>query len=183
MSAPDDRLEALERRLRRWQVVTVAALLASGVALVSVAHRRPAFDEVRARSFLVVDERGEVVAKLQQTEAGPLLRLEAAQAGATVMVGSMKEDAGVAVSGPDGRSLTLLTSRAGRPALSVSGRTGRSSQVILGLDEADAPVLALIDGRAYAYARAPFLKLANGDGKLLFTAGEEPKGPDGTPGR
>ena len=164
---PDERFALIERKLLRWQLLTVVALLAAAGSFFTLVlpHAVPA--EVRARAFLVVDQKGEVVARLEDASAGPLLLLRAARAGANVMVGSMNGDAGLAVVARGSESfISLAVGKEGYPAFSISGN---KSKVLVGLDREESPAIVVRDHRGELAARPWGLKLRDGKGKIVFT--------------
>jgi hypothetical protein len=140
--ALDERLTMLERRVHRWQLITLATIaLATAFALGSIIHRTP--DEIRARAFVVVGRSGEVMARLGASELdedAPLLRMHVPRNGGDVLVGSNGEDlAGVMIYGHGDVLGQFSSDKDGSPMFSVRGsgsRTTISGNMILMKDAA-----------------------------------------------
>jgi hypothetical protein len=131
--------------MKRWRVVALFAVLTAVTSLsTSFITGRAAPDEIRARSFVLVNGSGEVMGRLGEVEDwGPVLSLQAKRARATVMVGSMGEDAGVAVVAEHGTAAHLAVGANGGPALGLTG--AGKSKLIAGFKDPGGPTIALFD--------------------------------------
>ncbi|HYS79842.1 MAG TPA: hypothetical protein VEM76_04000 [Anaeromyxobacteraceae bacterium] len=149
MVSVDERLDRLERSLRRWRIVAGIALVAALTSAASaVALARPQ-DEVRAKSFVIMGGSGQAVGRLGEVkDKGPLLVLESKSAHAKIMVGSMGEDAGLAVVADDGANASVMVGANGGPGIAVCG-PGRS-KLMAGYATGLGPVLAVIDEKGEA---------------------------------
>lgn len=149
MVSVDERLDRLERSLRRWRIVTGIALVAALASAASaVALARPQ-DEVRAKSFVIMGGSGQAVGRLGEVkDKGPLLVLESKSAHAKVMVGSMGEDAGLAVVADDGGTASVMVGANGGHGIAVHG-PGRS-KLMAGYATGLGPVLAVVDEKGEA---------------------------------
>jgi hypothetical protein len=144
IASGDDRVERLERALARWRVVASFALVIAIASLAASLMSLRFPEEIRARAFVVVDGSGEVVSRLGEVKDwGPVLSVNAKRARATVMVGSMGADAGVAVVAEDGTMANLAVGANGGPGLSVSG-PGKN-KLIAGFIEKGSPLIGLFD--------------------------------------
>lgn len=115
----ESRVETLERSARRWRVAAVA-LGASLIAWVGVgADEKKAADAVSARSFTVVNAKGEAVGVLSAEDEGGKLLLKGSAGGALVGV-EVKQD-GAAVMLHDGERYGV-SMRASRRAKASSVR-------------------------------------------------------------
>ena len=149
MVSVDERLERLERSLRRWRIVAgIALVVALASAASAVALARPQ-DEVRAKTFVIMDGAGRAVGRLGDfKDKGPLLVLESKSAHANVMVGSMGEDAGLAVVADDGATASVMVGANGGPGITVHGPW--RSKLMAGFANGLGPVLAVIDEKGEA---------------------------------
>jgi hypothetical protein len=171
------RLTRLERQNRRWQAVSTLAVLICGMVLLVGAGRSEEPNiakEIRARQFVLVDERGTVLARLGALPHGAM--------GLGFYDAGKKSRVLLAVD-PDGAS-----------SLSLIGRDGQSS-LLLKADGEGAAGLRLFDKRWKIRASlatwpdgSPFLQLSDRDGKdrallgytetMVTTTGEIIKRPE-----
>lgn len=139
----EERVARIERSVRRWRAVGVAALALAAVAL-GLRAREPAVPaEIKAQTFSVVDGAGEERAKLTSSpEWGPFLMLHTKNKG-EVIVGSVKEDAGLAVLVQGDVRISLL---AGSDT-TLSFSDGKQTRLLMGLDgkHQDLPGLSFWD--------------------------------------
>ncbi len=165
----DERVARLERRVRRWKALSVAAALVGVASLLSVALGFETPDAIVARSFFLVDEDGHTLAKLMRsTTGGPVLILDAVQAGGTVAVGSFGPDAGVSVVGKDGTIATLAIGENGGPMVSLSDK---SRKAWLALGDKGSPNVFLQDASGHLVAAPSRIELKDASGKELYRAG------------
>lgn len=164
------RLERLERENRRWKVfASVAALVCGCLLLLGAANSRGPHiaQEIRARSFVLVDKQGMLVAKLGQLPHGSL------------GLGFYDE----------GRKVRLLMGieTDGGSSVSVYGKDGRGSAVLM-VEQDGATSLRLLDPRWRIRASlatwpdgSPFLHLSDRDGnnRALLTYSERSVTPNG----
>jgi hypothetical protein len=164
------RLECLERDNRRWKVLaSMVVVICGGFLLLGAAgSRRPHIaEEIRARSFVLVDKHGTVLARLGQLPHGSL------------GLGFYDE----------GRKARLLLGidADGGTSVSVYGKDGRGSAVLMA-GQNGATSLRLLDTRWHVRASlatwpdgSPFLHLSdrNGNDRALLTYSERAVMPNG----
>ena len=120
MESTEASIAAFNRTLCRLRLVTLLTLVIAAIALAIAVTGRGPQAEVHARAFVLVDDSGEVLARLVKVKDGPVLVLHARRAGADVLIGSIVDDAGIGIN-VDGRSrLNLLTGRDGFPSLGIA---------------------------------------------------------------
>jgi len=143
MSEPVDQLGALSRRVKTWQLATMASL---AIALLSLAFaiggRRAS--EVRARAFVVVSESGEELARLGDERGGPRLKLRAPDANTDVVLGSFASEVALAFISGDQVRVSLGMGREGFPGVSLSDKAGKR-RFMAGLDADDVAAVVLWD--------------------------------------
>lgn len=148
-----ERIEKLERQNRRMKLTGCSVLL-TAAALLLMGQTRPQAvrNELRARSFVVVDANGKARAELKMATTGePALFLNDTTETARVMLYGSDSGAGLSLFGGAGKIATLdVTSKAG-PRLFLSGRAepGRIALAILTVP-ADGPSLELDDPNGFA---------------------------------
>ena len=164
MTGPlDQRIDVLERSVRRWRLMSVAGVGLAIAAIAAAANTYRVRDAVRARAFLLVDAAGEVTAKLvTRPGAGPVLFLTNPEIGADVMVGSFGPDAGIAISGRDGAVASLAVGKLGGPALSLSEK---DLKVLVGTGDGQSPVTWLRDSNGSLVATPSRLFFQDGEGR------------------
>lgn len=166
----DDRVARLEGWLRAWVALSVLAAVVALASIATVVITRRVPDTVTARAFFLVDEKGEVLARLvRHPTAGPVLMLEAHEG--SVMLGSFGPDAGVTVVGKDEAVVALAVGKNGGPSLSLSDKNRRAW---LSLGDEGSPSILLKDGSGQLAATTTRIGLKDGSGKEVFRAG-----PDG----
>jgi hypothetical protein len=148
------RLTRLERQNRRWKAISTLAVLVCGIVLLVGAGQSAAphvAGEIRARQFVLVDERGTILARLGALPHGAI--------GLGFYDAGRKSRVLLAVD-PDGAS-----------SLSLIGKEGQSS-LLLKADAAGATGLRLFDKRWKIRASlatwpdgSPFLQLSDREGK------------------
>jgi hypothetical protein len=174
MAAPlDEQVARLERRLKRQQLVTWAALGLAAIS-VAVATVRRTSGEVRARAFQLIRDDGKMVAQLGVTDrGGPFLKLHAPEVGGDVLLGVMGEGlSGLAVWSVDEKaSVMLTTDRNGGPSMSL---TDRERKALLTVDADRGPNLLMIGRPGLLAASSKYLWLKDPAGKTVLHAGEGP---------
>jgi hypothetical protein len=115
----ETRLAELERALRRWRRVSIAATAFAVLALL-LAARSDLTGEVRANKFALLNDRGDEVGGLGFDGQGePRLALTLQRGKATVLVGALVEDlGGLSVTAKDA-SIMIATDSTGSPSVSV----------------------------------------------------------------
>jgi hypothetical protein len=148
--ALDERMTALERSVRRWRLLTIAAIAvaaASALALALAAGRTG--EAVRARAFVLVDGSGQVLATLG--ESGGVAGLALFRSGEVVAM--------------------LSTAPDGRPSLGLHGTNG--DRAILGPE-----MLQMRDRDRILAATAKRLDVRDASGsKVLFTTWKDATSP------
>ncbi len=154
MAAVLQRLERLERANRRWQiVVSVFVLLSVGVVLMGAEHAKapPVAEELRARTFLLVDAQGMPLARLGYLPHGGV-------------------GLGLYDKGRQSRVLLSMDDD-GASSLSLYGKEGRGGALVA-VNESGATSLRLLDTNwknrlvlATWPNGAPFLQMADREGK------------------
>jgi hypothetical protein len=82
----EERVARLELIMQRWKFTAIVALLVMATVCVVILLKERTEAEVRARAFLLVNDSGEIIARLADSPGGPVLLLHAKQANANVMV-------------------------------------------------------------------------------------------------
>lgn len=165
----DDRVARLEGRLRALTVASVVAVVVAVGSVAIVISPRQVPEAVTARGFFLVDEKGEVLAKLvRHRTAGPVLVLEAAEG--SVMLGSFGPDAGVTVVGKDEAAVTLAVGKNGGPSVSLADKNRRAW---ISLGDKGSPSILLKDASGYFSATTTQVGLKDASGREVFRAGPE----------
>jgi hypothetical protein len=172
MESTEASIAVLNQTLRRLRLVTLLTLVIAAIALAIAVKGRGPQAEVRARAFVLVDDSGEVLARLAKVKDGPVLVLHARRAGADVLIGSIVDDAGIGIT-VDGRTrINLLTGRDGFPSLGISDAKG-GNRLLIGLDKKDAPTLMLRRENGspalIARARDPMLQFLDEQNKVALS--------------
>ena len=172
MESSEASIAIFNRTLRRLRLVTLLTLVTAAIALAIGMTGRGPQAEVRARAFVLIDDSGEVLARLVKIKDGPVLVLHARRAGADVLIGSIVDDAGIGITVDGQPRLNLLTGRNGFPALSISDAKG-GNRILIGLDKKDVPSLMLRreNGSPALVARAsdPMLQFLNEQNKVALS--------------
>ena len=142
MESTEASIAVFNRTLRRSLFVTLLTLVIAAIALVIAVKGRGLQAELHARAFVLVDDSGEVLARLVKVKDGPVLVLHVRRAGADVLIGSVVDDAGIAITVDGQARMNLLTGRDGYPSLGVSDAKG-ANRILIGLDKKDDPSLML----------------------------------------
>jgi len=126
------RLDRLERHLRRWRVLGIVAMIALGLVFLLGATSPKAADEIRAKRFVLVDEDGRVRAMLHLAAsrfAGLQLYDQSGRSGAflftwpeggaalTLLDSALKERVNLSVSERGSAALHLASLDKGREVL------------------------------------------------------------------
>ncbi len=139
----ETRIAALERSVRRWRLVSLAAIVLGAGGLLPMLSPG-IFREVRASRFSVVNVKGEEVAALgldEQHEPQLFFRLQRSKA--TVVVGSLAGDiAGVGIVGKTAQ-LSMAADSDGLPAFSIHADKAKAT---LGVSRKGEPILLMLDG-------------------------------------
>jgi len=168
MTPFEERVTHLERNLRRSQFLAMATLLAALTSVGMVLEERRTPSEIRARAFSLVGSSGEELARLADAPGGPLLLVHAKHAGADVVLGSLKGDAGLAIVA-QGSALVTLAAGENRTGLSLHGKG--QSRLLAGLADDDSPTISLWDegGRPRLMLGLAVLRLRDENGHLVFS--------------
>src|SRR5438445_3175615 len=138
MESTEPSIAVFKRTLRRLRLVTLLTLVIAAIALAIAVKGRSPQAEIRARAFVLVDDSGEVLARLAKVKDGPVLVLHARRAGADVLIGSIVDDAGIGITVNDQPRLTLLTCRDGYPSLGIIDAKG-GTRILVNHDYKYAP--------------------------------------------
>ncbi|TMA85780.1 MAG: hypothetical protein E6J63_18715 [Deltaproteobacteria bacterium] len=172
MESTEASIAVFNKTLRRLRLVTLLTLVIAAIALAIAVTARGPQAEVRARAFVLVDDSGEVLARLAKVKDGPVLVLHARRAGADVLIGSAVDDAGIAITVNGQPRLTLLTGRDGYPSLGIRDAKG-GNRLLIGLDKKDAPSLMLRreNGSPALIARAgdPMVQFLDEQNKVVLS--------------
>lgn len=152
----EERVALLERGQRRWRGLTFAALVLAGASLAVLVTEGTGHRKLRASSLSIIDSSGRVVATLAAENGGPLLRMHSEETGASLLLGALPDDLGLAISDATRPRVYLAFGKDGFPALSMSDKAGRT-RLLAGLDKetsGESPFLQLRDasGRVRIYA-------------------------------
>jgi hypothetical protein len=172
MESTEASIAVFNRTLRRLRLVTLLTLVIATIALAIAVKGRGPQAEVRARAFVLVDDSGEVLARLVKVKDGPVLVLHARRAGADVLIGSIADDAGIGINVDGQPRMNLAAGRDGFPSLGITDAKGRN-RVLIGLDRKDAPSLMLRreNGSPALIARAsdPMLQFLDEQNKVALS--------------
>jgi hypothetical protein len=168
----EERIQHLERAHRWWQFLAVFALLGA-IGLAVLPTDRGVQKHVQAHSFSLVNDSGEVLARLADTSGGPVLLLRG-RSGSDLLIGSVFDDVGFGIMADGNVRTTLVVGPDGFPMLGMSDRKG-ANRLLIGLDGDDMPVLLLrgeSDGPrlVISLAREPLLQIMDGHGVPIFAA-------------
>ena len=154
------RLTRLERSNRRWKLLATAALALLGILLIVGAKgstQQPVADELRARAFVLVDERGGLLARLGRLPHGVLGLGFYDDGRRSRILLSVNED---------GTSSLNLFSKGGRSgALLNASRTGGASLRLLDANWKNRATIATWPNGA------PFLRFADRHGRDRILVG------------
>src|SRR5258708_19007689 len=182
----EERVARLELIMQRWKFTAMVALLVMATVCVAILLKERTKAEVRARAFLLVNDSGELIARLADSPGGPVLLLHAKQANASVMVGSFYDDAGLGVVVQDQTRINLAVGHDGLPGLGIADAKGRT-RLMMGLARRDSPVFVLRDetGRPRlmtGLGHDSMLRLTNHARELAFSLPKtEKSGNDAVP--
>jgi hypothetical protein len=172
MESTEASIAVFNRTLRRLRLVTLLTLVIAAIALAIAVKGRGPQAEVRARAFVLVDDSGQVLARLAKVRDGPLLVLHARRAAADVLIGSIVDDTGIAITLDGQARMNLLTGRDGSPSLGISDAKG-TNRILMGLDKKDAPLLAMRRENGspalIALARDPMLQFLDEQNKVALS--------------
>jgi hypothetical protein len=172
MESTEASIAVLNQTLRRLRLVTLLTLVTAAIALAIAVQGRGPQAEVRARAFVLVDDSGEVLARLVKVKDGPVLVLHARRARADVLIGSIVDDAGIGITVDGQPRMNLLTGRDGFPSLGISDAKG-VNRLLIGLDKKDAPTLMLRRENGspalIARARDPMLQFLDEQNKVALS--------------
>jgi hypothetical protein len=165
----EERVAALERALRRWRFVAIAALVLAAASMSMLISGQPALRRVRAQELVVLNASGEPVATLANEAAGPLLRMHARGLRQDLVLGSLGGgNTGLALYNAEQPRVILGLGKNGAfPALSISDSNGRT-RLLAGLDtgERQSPVLQMRD----EHDRVRIYADVEGEPRLLVSA-------------
>jgi hypothetical protein len=147
MTTTEERLEKLERELarekrnhRRWRA---GMLLVVGIAAIGIASlpRLPIhFGEVRARSFVLIDEKGRTSASLEITKDGPALALFGEKGDSSAKMDVDSTGARLALQDENGISRVLMGMSNHGPVLGLCDDKGKP-RICLGANQDDKGLL------------------------------------------
>ena len=103
----EDRVTRLERSVRLWQLIAVLPLIA--IVVFAMVPPEKVAEEMRARAFVVVDDEGEELVRLDDIEGRGRIRVSHQGGEWTSAIVSSKESGGTfALYRPDGENFGVL---------------------------------------------------------------------------